>query len=82
MQWLIGLQLLGLGLNIAGGIGERGRAQEEAAARRELAQTQIELNLLQEEQAIEQLEKQRDVTVSRQQARTGRGGLRRRVVHC
>ena len=72
MQWLIGIQL---GLSILGGIGRRRQARRGKIARGELADINIAQQELQEQQTIEDLETQRDTTVSRQQARTGRGGL-------
>ena len=75
MEWLIASIVIGGLLDLAGGISAGKKAREEAKARQKLADIQIEQQELAEGRQIEQLEKQRDITVSRQQARTGRGGL-------
>ena len=75
MQWLVALVAVSLGLSIAGSIRRKNQADDAKEARAKLADINIAKQELQEQQTIEQLEKQRDTTVSRQQARTGRGGL-------
>ncbi len=73
MGWILGV--IQLGVSIYGAVRRRKQAIEEKEAREELADINIAQQQLSEKTRIEQLETQRDTTVSRQQARTGRGGL-------
>ena len=75
MGWIIALVVADFAVKIGGAIARKNQADEEEEARAKLADINIAKQELQEQQTIEQLEKQRDTTVSRQQARTGRGGL-------
>ena len=72
MGWLIGLTVAS---SIFGAFRRRSQAQEAREARAKLAEIQTASQRLGESKNIEDLEKERDTTVSRQQARTGRGGL-------
>ena len=75
MGWIIALVVADFAVKIGGAIARKNQADDAEDARAKLADINIAQQELQEQQTIKQLEKQRDTTVSRQQARTGRGGL-------
>ena len=75
MQWLIALVVVDVAVRIGGAIRRKKQADDAEDARAKLADINIAQQELQEQKHIGDLERQRDTTVSRQQARTGRGGL-------